>query len=40
MVINEPTVRPMAAPWHLIHMDMENVSMMSGTALTMPSRHL
>jgi hypothetical protein len=40
MAVCETTVRPMDALWHLIHMDMENVSMMSGTSLTMPSRHL
>jgi hypothetical protein len=40
MSICEPTVRPMATLWHLTHMDMGNVSMMSGTSLTMPSRHL
>jgi hypothetical protein len=25
--------------WHLTHMDMGNVIMMSGTSLTLPSRH-
>jgi hypothetical protein len=30
----------MAAPWHLTHMDVGNVSMMYGTSLTMPSQHL
>ena len=28
-----------AVLWHLTHMDMGNVYMMSGTSLTMPSRH-
>ncbi|QFU24396.1 hypothetical protein FM038_021085 [Shewanella eurypsychrophilus] len=32
--------KPHAFPWHLLHRDMVNVIMMSGTSLTMPSRHL
>jgi hypothetical protein len=34
-LLGEQTVSPMAALWHLTHMDVRNVIMMMGASLTM-----